>query len=167
VSTTEQDPFVIAATYNDLVRRIADREPAALTELYRRLAGGVQAHVSARLGDAAAGPVTRAVFVEVWRVAPARRRYDDACGWLLAIAERRIAEQLRARARPVLPATDHDEHTRSELDAILRRGAAGGRRCRPATLTRRADRTPVVPAQPAAAGRSGSPTACRCCRAWM
>lgn len=94
----------------------------------RLLAHQIFAHVRAGLGDTTAESVTRAVFVEVWRLAPASRlRRDDARTWLFAIADRRVAEHLRARGRPLPLAADYDQHVGLELDALLQQGAGAPR----------------------------------------
>jgi DNA-directed RNA polymerase specialized sigma24 family protein len=121
MATPSADPFAVAASYNRLVHRIADRDPVALADLYRHLVIPIFEHVRDRVGDIdAAAAITRAAFVEVWRLAPARRRFDDARGWLLTIADRRIAEHVRAQACPSPLGMDYDEHMSLELEALLR-----------------------------------------------
>jgi DNA-directed RNA polymerase specialized sigma24 family protein len=115
---------ITAASCTRLVRKIADRDRDALVRLHRLLIREIFTHVRARLGDtAAAVPVTRAVFVEVWRLAPASRAWhEDARAWLFAIADRRVDERLRLRGRPLPLHMDYDEHISMELSAALRRG---------------------------------------------
>lgn len=115
------DPFTVAASYNGLMHRIADREPAALAELYRLLARPTLGYVRIRTDDFdAAMAITQAAFVEMWRLAPVRRGFDDARGQLLSIVDRRIAEHLRSSAGPSMLGTCYDEHTRLELHALIR-----------------------------------------------
>ncbi|MEH0981455.1 hypothetical protein [Micromonospora sp. CPCC 205556] len=82
---------------DDLVKRIADRDQAAFGRLYRRLVRAVFTQVSARVGSpSAAVAVTRAVFVEVWQLAPrCAAGQVDGLGWVTAIAVRRAEERLR------------------------------------------------------------------------
>ena len=82
---------------NDLVKRIADRDQAAFRRFHRRLVRAVFAQVCESLGSPAlAVAVTRAVFVEVWRLAPMpASRQLDGTAWVTAIAARRAADRLR------------------------------------------------------------------------
>lgn len=91
-----------AESLSDLAGRIADRDQAAFGRLYRRLVRQIFAQIRESLGStAAAVPVTRAVFVEVWILAPVSGAHrDDVLGWVTAIAARRAADQLRAPNRP-------------------------------------------------------------------
>jgi DNA-directed RNA polymerase specialized sigma24 family protein len=66
-------------------------------------------------------PVTRAVFVEVWRLAPASGpRRDDVLAWVTGIAARRATDRLRALDQhpPAVDAT-YDGHVGLELAAAL------------------------------------------------
>jgi DNA-directed RNA polymerase specialized sigma24 family protein len=120
VVVQEPKPVIAAASYDRLVRRIADRESAAFLALYRLMVRPVFLHSRTGLGDAGAAVlITRAVFVEVWRLAPAMPRYD-ARAWLMAIADRRIAERLRSPGRPTGLMAGYDEHIAAELSALLR-----------------------------------------------
>ena len=117
------DPFTVAASYNNLVHRIAAQEPAALAELYRLQVRPIFGHVRARIDDFdATAAITRAAIVEMWRLAPAHRQLYDVRSWLLTIADRRIAEHLRSRAGPATLGVGYDEHMRLELDALIRAG---------------------------------------------
>jgi DNA-directed RNA polymerase specialized sigma24 family protein len=112
----------VTESFNDLVRRVADRDQAAFGRLYRRLVHRIFIQVREGLGDtASAVPVTRAVFVEVWRLAPtSAARHDDALAWLTAIASRRVVDRLRAvNHQPPPLVTNYDDHIRQELAAIL------------------------------------------------
>ncbi|MFF4879451.1 hypothetical protein [Micromonospora sp. NPDC000668] len=90
---------------NDLVKRIADRDQAAFRRFYRRLVRAVFAQVCESLGSRAlAVAVTRAVFVEVWRLAPMpASRQLDGIAWVTAIAARRAADRLREINGPTPP----------------------------------------------------------------
>ncbi|MFC5922969.1 hypothetical protein [Micromonospora vulcania] len=85
------------------MRRIADRDHAAFGRFYRRLVTVVFAQVCGILGSRAlAVAVTRAVFVEVWRLAPLPdSRTVDGVAWVTAIAARRSADRLREINGPV------------------------------------------------------------------
>lgn len=107
---------------NDLVKRIADRDRAAFGRLYRRLVRAVFTQVGESVGSpSAAVAVTRAVFVEVWHLAP-RCAADqvDGLAWVTAIAVRRIAERLREiDGRPPPLITGYGEFLGRELTAAL------------------------------------------------
>jgi RNA polymerase sigma-70 factor (ECF subfamily) len=79
-----------------LVKRIADRDRVAFGLLYRRLVRPVFTQPRTSLGSAAvAVPVTRAVFVEVWRLAPVSDGYRDGVRvWVAGITAARIAARL-------------------------------------------------------------------------
>jgi DNA-directed RNA polymerase specialized sigma24 family protein len=96
-----------AESLDELLKRIADRDQAAFGRFYRRLVRPVFAQVRESLGSSAhAVPVTRAVFVDVWRLAPIHRaQHDDVLAWVRAIAVRRADDRLRELGhRP--PSTD-------------------------------------------------------------
>lgn len=112
----------VAESLSDLVKRIADRDQAAFGRLYRRLVGPIFAQIGESLGSpASAVPVTRAVFVEVWRLAPVcDARRDDVLAWVTAIAARRAADRLRAlNHQPSAVDTGYDGHLSHELAAAL------------------------------------------------
>jgi DNA-directed RNA polymerase specialized sigma24 family protein len=112
-------PLIAPASYDRLVQRISDREPAAFLALYRLMVRPVFVHARDQLGDAAAAvAITRGVFVEVWRLAPIRRRCD-AQAWLLAITDRRVTEHRQSSARPAVLKAGYDEHIAAELAALL------------------------------------------------
>ncbi|MEV1286474.1 sigma factor [Micromonospora sp. NPDC049679] len=118
-----------ADSLSDLVKRIADRDHAAFGRLYRRLVRLIFAQICESLGGpASAVPVTRAVFVEVWRLAPlfdARR--DDVLAWVTAIAARRAADRLRAlNHQSSAVDTGYDGHLSHELAAVLGAEPHGG-----------------------------------------
>ncbi|GAA0711634.1 hypothetical protein Drose_16515 [Dactylosporangium roseum] len=118
-------PLIATAAYDRLVQRIADREAAAFHALYRLMVRPVFVHSRTQLRDAAAAVViTRAVFVEVWRLAPTRQQPCDIQAWLLAIADRRIPEYRRSSARPAELTAGYDEHIAAELAALLRPSGA-------------------------------------------
>ncbi|MGI5146276.1 hypothetical protein ACQEVC_07760 [Plantactinospora sp. CA-294935] len=105
---------------SDLVRRIADRDQAAFSRLYRRLVRSVFLQVCESLGSPAdAVPVTRAVFVEVWRLAPVSdARRDDVLVWITGIAARRAGDKLREIDHDSSAvSTDYDGHFDRELAA--------------------------------------------------
>jgi len=105
-----------------LLARVAARDRAAFTVFFRRLVNPTFLQVRLSLGNtAAAVSVTRAVFVEVWLLAPHTDRHD-ALGWVSAIASRRAADRLRAVNHhyhsPM--GLDYETHTDRELVALLR-----------------------------------------------
>ncbi|WP_189193124.1 hypothetical protein [Micromonospora fulviviridis] len=107
---------------NDLVERIADRDRAAFGRLYRRLVRAVFIQVCESVGSpSAAVAVTRAVFVEVWQLAPrCAAGQVDGLAWVTAIAVRRTAERLRevdGRTSPL--GAEYDELLGRELTAAL------------------------------------------------
>lgn len=107
-----------AESLSDLVKRIADRDQAAFSRLYRRLVRSVFLQVCESLGSpAGAVPVTRAVFVEVWRLAPVSdTRRDDVLAWITGIAARRAGDKLREiDHHSSTVGTDFDGHLDREL----------------------------------------------------
>ncbi|MBF9131254.1 hypothetical protein I0C86_20145 [Plantactinospora sp. S1510] len=112
-----------AESLSDLVKRIAERDEAAFGRLYRHLVRPVFAQVRESLGSSArAVPVTRAVFVEVWRLAPvSQARHDDVLGWVTAIAARRAGDQARELGhRQPAAGTGYPGHLGRDLVATLR-----------------------------------------------
>ena len=113
-----------AESVNRLVRHVAGRDRAAFRRLHRRVVHRIFLQVRAALGDSALSvAVTRAVLVEVWRLAPASTgRHDDALGWLADITSRRVTDR-RCSTGPessTLTAV-YDEHISLVLTAILAR----------------------------------------------
>ncbi|MEH0824209.1 MULTISPECIES: hypothetical protein [unclassified Micromonospora] len=108
---------------NDLVQRIADRDQAAFRRFYRLLVRAVFAQACESLGSPAlAVAVTRAVFVEVWRLAPRPdSRRLDGIAWVTAIAARRAADRLREINGPAscIP-TGYDDLLGRELAVMLK-----------------------------------------------
>jgi DNA-directed RNA polymerase specialized sigma24 family protein len=116
------DRDIAPESVNALLHRIAARDPDAFTRFYRHLVRHVFARARAELGDTpSAVAVTKAVFVEVWRLAPtAVFHHRDAIGWLAAITTRRITERIAVATQPAPPWTaSYDEHTGHELNAVL------------------------------------------------
>ncbi|WP_217709566.1 RNA polymerase sigma factor [Amycolatopsis sp. Hca4] len=86
---------------DDLARRFAVGDPAALRAVFDRHGPAVQRLARASLRDSAdVDDVVQATFVSAWS---GRRTYDpDKAGllaWLLGIARRRVVDLLRARGR--------------------------------------------------------------------
>ncbi|WP_152037813.1 hypothetical protein [Micromonospora sp. B006] len=107
---------------NDLVKRVADRDRAAFGRLYRRLVRVVFIQVCEVVRrPSVAVAVTRAVFVEVWQLAPrCAAGQVDGLAWVTAIADRRAAERLReidGRTSPL--DAGYDELVGRELIAAL------------------------------------------------
>jgi len=147
-----------AESLSDLVRRIAERDRAAFGRFYHRLVRRVYTQIHAGLGSpAAAEPVTRAVFVEVWRLAPvSHARHDDVLAWVSAIAARRTADRLRAlRHQPLAVDNSYDGHVSHELAAVL---PGGGPWSGCATGE---NPTAVWPVRPAAPRKASAPSSRR------
>ena len=98
------------ATEEALIRSLAGGDEAALRELYSRHAGAVFALAARALDRPAAEEIVQDVFVAIWQNA---EHFDPALGslrtWLLAIAQRRIANELRRRSRRPKLASDDGE----------------------------------------------------------
>ena len=97
-------------TVSDLVKRIGDRDQAAFGRFYRRLVRAVFTQLSDSLDSPAlAVAVTRAVFVEVWRLAPGYASHDvDGLAWVSAIAARHAADRI----------VEFEEHPRRSATGI-------------------------------------------------
>ncbi|MFI6238831.1 hypothetical protein ACIBEF_03015 [Micromonospora sp. NPDC050795] len=107
---------------NDLLKKIAERDQSAFGRLYRSLVRGVFIQVCRRVGSPSlAVAVTRAVFVEVWRLAPkATADQVDGLAWVTVIADRRAADRLRETGgHSSSPGTSYDEYIGLELTAVL------------------------------------------------
>jgi DNA-directed RNA polymerase specialized sigma24 family protein len=120
--TSEIYAVSVAESLSDLLSRIADRDQAAFGRFYRRLVRPVFAQVRESLGSTApAVPVARAVFVEVWRLAPLFDPHrDDVLDWVAAIAARRAADRLRALNYHASDVTGgYDGHLERELSTAL------------------------------------------------
>ena len=100
VTTARERPENDARTDEELVRRLADGEPEALTPLYVRYAPLVF-HIAAQSLDAAAAEdIVQEVFLALWRKAGT---YDPGRGpfrpWFLQVAHFRVLNELRSRSR--------------------------------------------------------------------
>ena len=114
----------------EMLRRIAAGESAALGELYDRygsLSYGLALRIVGNAGDAE--EIVQDVFVHVWRQS---ERYDPAratlAGWILMLTRSRAIDRLRARqARPPLAAHDldwsHGASENQEVAAITKEAA--------------------------------------------
>jgi RNA polymerase sigma-70 factor, ECF subfamily len=112
-----------------LAARLADRDPAALTEVYGRFARVTFGFLLKTLGDrATAEDVQQQVYLEVWQRAPT---YDPERGgmltWVMTIARSRAIDQLRRRIpEPVggagEPAFEPDPEARvDEVERLVER----------------------------------------------
>lgn len=96
-----QDRATVETTEADILRRIAQREHAALGELYDRVAGILFSTAIHILGDPReAEEVVQDVFLQVWNKAAT---FDGALGsalnWTLGITRNRCIDYIRARQR--------------------------------------------------------------------
>ncbi|MEV4516113.1 hypothetical protein AB0K00_45025 [Dactylosporangium sp. NPDC049525] len=115
-------PEPVSTDIGVLLERVAGRDAAAFVHLHDLMAGRILDLVGAETGDTAAAPaITRAVFLEVWWLAPLTRP-GDARSWLTAIAVRRSVEHLRTPSGWFGPV--YDRHIARELAAVLAAGAA-------------------------------------------
>jgi RNA polymerase sigma factor (sigma-70 family) len=94
-----------------LMRALAAGEETALRELYARHAPAIFALAARSLERASAEEIVQDVFLALWQSA---ERFDAERGtlrsWLLVIAQRRIANELRRRSRrPTLADADSGE----------------------------------------------------------
>ena len=84
----------------ELLAAIADRDRAALRELYERHAGWLVVRLSRRCGDAdIVNEAIQDTFVAVWRKPSAYRGSGDVAAWLWGIAFRRMLDRVRRRSR--------------------------------------------------------------------
>lgn len=97
-----------------LVRRVANRDPAAFLELYDRYASKVYGLALRMLGDAlTAEEITQDAFVRLWtRASTFRASRGRFVSWLLTITRRLALDRLRKEARrpPIVePSNPADE----------------------------------------------------------
>ncbi|MGY1804169.1 RNA polymerase sigma factor [Blastococcus sp. SYSU D00922] len=85
----------------DLLRAVADRDRAALRDLYDRHAPWLRARLSRRCSDAGlVEEVVQDTFLAVWRKPEAYRGSGDVTAWLWGIGIRRLLAAVRPR-RPL------------------------------------------------------------------
>jgi RNA polymerase sigma-70 factor (ECF subfamily) len=112
----------------DLIARMAARDPTALASLYDQYDRLVFSFVFHILNDAAAAEeVTQDVFLRAWDAAGkfqvGRGRVSS---WLLAIAHNRAIDELRSRrARGAKVTTSYDMATPSDLEQAFRASQGG------------------------------------------
>jgi RNA polymerase sigma-70 factor (ECF subfamily) len=105
VGRPESNPGSVEAAYSDqdAVRRMAQRDPGGLAELYDRYSRSVYSFALHILGEQAeAEDVVQDVFAQAWTQAA---RYESSRGavpaWLLTMTRSRAIDRLRTRrARP-------------------------------------------------------------------
>jgi RNA polymerase sigma-70 factor (ECF subfamily) len=85
----------------ELVRRIAQRDQAALSALYDRISGTLLAVAMRILNDAAAAEdVVQDVFVDIWNKASTfNEEYGRAISWGVVITRNKAIDKVRARIR--------------------------------------------------------------------
>lgn len=108
----------------DLVVRVAAGDRPAFRTLYGLLAPRVWGEAVRLLPPGDARAVTRATFVEVWRLA--RHHLDDetgVCAWVLGITARRVDDRIRLVGEPSPHRDSHDCQMHCELVALLGPGA--------------------------------------------
>ncbi len=111
-----------------LLRRIAEQDAAALTELYAQTATSFFSFAMRMLNNAHdAEEVIQDVFVQIWNKAPS---FDPAIGlpfhWAMSIVRNRCIDRLRSRQRHSRVMVEMEDYAKSEpvvgtpaLDALL------------------------------------------------
>lgn len=101
-------PFGAVSSDEEIVRRVADGDQAAIAELYdryRQVVFGLALRVLRDRGEAE--EVHLDTFLQVWRTAS---RYDPGRGsvsaWLMTLTRSRAIDRLRARPRPAMATED-------------------------------------------------------------
>jgi RNA polymerase sigma-70 factor (ECF subfamily) len=90
-----------------LLAAVADGNPAALEDLYRRHAGWLSLRLARRCADpAVVDEVLQDTFVAVWKGASSYRGSGEAAAWIWGIAIRRLVDAFRRQP----PATYPLEH---------------------------------------------------------
>jgi RNA polymerase sigma-70 factor (ECF subfamily) len=124
----------VADDLDALARRAADGDPAALGAFVRRTQNEVWRLCAALVDDAAADDLAQDVYLRALRALPAFRGESSARTWLLAIARRACADELRRRAartrllRRVGPQRAAPDHAGATELAVLVRGLRPERR---------------------------------------
>ncbi len=82
-----------------LMRRIADRDPDALSNLYDRYSGILKALVIRVIHDEAeADDLLQEIFLQIWRQAKNySQKKGQALGWIVTLTRRRAIDRLRKR----------------------------------------------------------------------
>lgn len=104
---------------HELMRRVADGDEAAFTELLRKYSQPIHAFVYRMLHDAdEADEVTQEVFLRVYRTADLYRPAARFTTWLFAIANNLATDRLRKRQRrPTLSGEQAEGELRKTSDA--------------------------------------------------
>lgn len=110
---------------DELLRRVAGGDVAALAELYDRHAGWLLLRLQRRCPDAGlAEEVLQDVFLSVWRSAGSYRA-GSAGGWLWTIASRRLVEGLRRAGRTAATEEVREQPTPGPEEVVLSELAYG------------------------------------------
>ena len=97
-----------------LLAAVADGNPAALEDLYRRHAGWLSLRLARRCADpAVVDEVLQDTFVAVWRGASSYRGSGEAGAWIWGIAIRRLVDAFRRQ-----PPTTYPLESADALDTI-------------------------------------------------
>jgi RNA polymerase sigma-70 factor (ECF subfamily) len=95
------------STDAELVRLVAERDQAALAELFGRHAGWLTLRLRRRTSDPeAVHDILQNTFVGVWRSAGSYRGDGDVGAWLWGIAVRLLVSHYRKRPAPVPTAAE-------------------------------------------------------------
>jgi RNA polymerase sigma-70 factor (ECF subfamily) len=87
-----------------LLAAVADGNPAALEDLYRRHAGWLSVRLARRCADpAVVDEVLQDTFVAVWKGASSYRGSGEAGAWLWGIAIRRLVDAFRRQPPTTYP----------------------------------------------------------------
>jgi len=117
-----RDDPSIEAQQAQLLRRIAARDSAAMSEFYDHMAGSLFSFALRMLNNADdAEEVIQDVFMQIWNKAPS---FDPGIGaafnWCMGILRNRCLDQLRARQRRsrVIVETDDDLEAVPQTEAV-------------------------------------------------
>jgi len=105
----------------DLLKRLQQRDPNALAELYDRYGRMTYGLILRIVQDAGtAEDLVQETFLRVWNRAAGLDSERGAVGpWLLAVARNRAIDYLRSRGRRIMVALDETEHPSLFVDVAV------------------------------------------------
>src|SRR5687768_13041869 len=119
-------------TNNELMRRVAEGDPAAYRELYDQFKGPILSYVTAMVGRKEALALTQEVFLRAYRTRDTFVEGTDFCPWIWTMTrnccldyERRKGNLAVSPPVALAPMNEHEDHTLSpETERLAVEGAS-------------------------------------------